>query len=160
MIKPENFPIRERILKLAEKFGIKDIKKGGALARKLGVHNSVIKRLIEYESLPTIDNLIKISENAGISTDYLIFGGEYQLHIGEHRDISYDARQPAPIDTELIAAVATQVQQYLDKHRLKIGPKRFGKLISLSYEQCVTDKIKPESLEIKSLLLLTAMIEG
>jgi len=76
MIKPEHQNIRERILSLAARFKIADLKKGGKLARALGVHNSVIKRLIENQSLPALDNLNKICEKAGVSADWVLTGRE------------------------------------------------------------------------------------
>ena len=160
MIKSDHYPIRDRILGLARKFGIEDIKKGGSLASRLGVHNSVIKRLLENRSLPGIDNLKKICDNARTSADYLLFGSETLLQTGEHQESTYDARQPAPADTELIAEVAAQVHQYLYEHNLKIGSHRLGKIIGLGYEQCVIDKTKPIELNIKALLVLTALVKG
>lgn len=160
MIKPDQSPIRDRILGLAQKFGIEDIKKGGGLAKQLGVHNSVIKRLLERRSLPGIDNLKKICDSAQVSADYLLFGRQPFLQTAEYQELTYDARQPAPADTELIAGVAAQVHQYLCLHNLKIGSQRLGKIIGLGYEQCVIDKIKPEELNIKALLVLTALVKG
>ena len=160
MIKPEHYPIRDRILGLARKFGIADIKKGGALAKRLGVHNSVIKRLLENHSLPGLDNLKKICDQAQVSADYLLFGPKALPQTGEHQEFTYDARQPAPADTELIAGVAAQVQAYLYERNLKFGPNRIGKIIGLGYEQCVIDKIKPQELNIKALVVLTSLVQG
>jgi transcriptional regulator with XRE-family HTH domain len=160
MIKPEHYPIRDRILGLARKLGIEDVKKGGSLASRLGVHNSVIKRLLENRSLPGIDNLKKICDNAQTSADYLLFGRDPLPHTGEFQEFTYDARQPAPADTELISGVAAQVQEYLFEHNLKFGPQRVGKIIGLGYEQCVIDKIKPQELNLKALVVLTSLVNG
>jgi|WetSurMetagenome_2_1015567.scaffolds.fasta_scaffold227163_2 hypothetical protein len=160
MIKPAHYPIRDRIFGLARKFGIEDIKKGGSLASRLGGHNSLIKRLLENRSLPGIDNLKKICDNAHTTADYLLFGREPLLQTAEHQESIYDSRQPAPADIELISGVAAQVHQYLYDHNLKIGANRLGKIIGLGYEQCVIDKNKPNELNIKALLVLTALVKG
>jgi hypothetical protein len=141
MIKPEYQEVRSRILQLMWRLGILDLKKGGSLARALGVHNSVIKRLIENKSLPALENLTRICKTTGVSADFILFGKEPPT-TSEMELTTYDSCQPAPIDTALISEVVTEAQNYLDKHRLKISPERMGKWIAMLYEHRITEKMK------------------
>jgi len=157
-IEPEFMPVRNRILGLARKFGIQDIKKGGALATALGVHNALIKRLIDKTSFPGLKNLIRICKQAEVSSDYLLFGKEAPLSALEDMGVVYESRQPAPVDLELISQVVAAVLKYLQEHRLKLGPRRIGDMISRGYEDCITEKTRPENLPIKEYLVLTRQI--
>lgn len=114
------------------------------------------------KDVPRPDSLLKIKRAFNVLIDHLLDSeapGQLPLQTFEHQPLSYDARPPASSDTYLIAAVVAAVDQFLDHHRLKVGSKRLGKIISLGYEKCVIDKIKAVELNIKALLVLTALIE-
>ena len=119
MIKKEHLPIRDRILGLADKMNVHDLKKGGRLARALGVHNSVIKRLLDNQSLPGAENLKKICEHAQVSADYILFGRESAPHASEFQEGLYDARLPAPMDIGLLARVLATVHDTLKAEKLR-----------------------------------------
>jgi hypothetical protein len=152
MIKPEYQEVRERILALMWRLGISDLKKGGGLARALGVHNSVIKRLIENKSLPALENLTRICKTTGVSADFILFGDKPST-TSEMK--LTDSLQPAPIDTSLISKVVTEAQNYLDKNRLKISPERLGKWVAMLYEYCVTEKKELDEDALKAYLRQT-----
>lgn len=109
---------------------------------------------------PTPDSLMKIAQAFNVPLDYLINPAYDKKHLPdlrEYRPETYDAR-PHLVDVELIAGVVAEIVRCLREYRLRIGDKRLGRIIALGYEQCAVDRIKPEELDVKALLVLTATI--
>jgi hypothetical protein len=127
--------------------------------RLLGFDNQMYRWRSGVTKTIVMDTAVKIARQFHKSLDWLIFG-HGPLVLQEFQEGAYESRQPLPVDTENIARVSSVVQTYLSGHRLRIGPKRFGKIIALGYEQCVTDNFKPEELDVKALMVLTALVEG
>jgi len=148
--------IKDRILNLAKKFGIQEVKRGGRLAKKLGVSNSVIYRLMDEISLPGLENLTKICRAAQVNADYLLFGQEPQFLYGRPGDeVFYEARAPAPADLDLMADCVSEIVHYLQERRLKISARRLGQVVRKLYEHCITEDEKPGPELVKAYLRLT-----
>lgn len=142
----------KRLLQIMEEQGIQEQQEFNQI---VGVKRA-ITRWKNGETVPKLHSLLKIKERFRKSLDWLIHGEETIIGLAEYSD-SYDSRAPAPTDLDLMAEVAQTIITYLDQHRLKINPRRLGKLIALGYEQCIVDKIKPQSLNIRALLPLSIM---
>lgn len=155
MIKSEHIPIRDRILGLTLKLGIDDLKRGGRLARALGVHNSVIKRLLDKQSLPGAENLIKICENAGVSADYILFGRQSPPQTGEIQEINYDIRPSAPVDIRLLSQILVAINDTLEAQKVHLDALKKSRLVGLIYDHCSKEKEKPGILLVQRYLLLT-----
>jgi transcriptional regulator with XRE-family HTH domain len=155
MIKTEHLPIRDRILGLADKMGVHDLKRGGRLARSLGVHNSVIKRLLDNQSLPGAENLKKICEHAQVSADYILFGRVSAPQTGEFQEVLYDVRMPAQVDIPLLARALAAVNDTIKAEKLKLDELKTSRLAGLVYEHCSKEKEKPDIVLVKRYLLLT-----
>jgi hypothetical protein len=158
MAKIENnlLPIRDRIVRAIEELP-ENQNRGKKQPKARGLHNTVIKRLIDQESLPNTKNMIKICQATGLSADYFYFGdlAENTRHYGSEMAQPYQSQAPAPVDTELITQVVIIVEKYLEDHRLKISKERKGALISLLYEYRVTEKDEITPDVIKANLRLT-----
>jgi hypothetical protein len=155
-IKNELLPIRDRILRALADLP-ENRRKPDRQPKAKGVHNSTIKRLVEETALPAAENMMKICKVTGLPADYFYFGTKpapSDMILSEMPDF-YDARLPAPVDVELIAQVVIHVENFLDQNRLKISGQRKGKLISMIYEYCATEKEKPTPEIIKAYLRLT-----
>lgn len=148
----------QQISKIMEDIGLRPEKDDRKFDRMMGFKNQLYRWRTQRTKKVTLENAMLIANKFDKSLDWLIFGKE-PLQSYEHRPILYDARQPAPADSDLIAKVSAAVQQHLNAVGLKIGPNRLGKTISLGYEQCVSDKIRPQELNVKALLVLTALVE-
>lgn len=149
-------PIRDRILRAIEELP-ENQQRGNFQPKAKGVHNTVIKRLIDRDSLPTTKNMMKICQATGLSADYFYFGDtavNTRYH-GAEMEQPYQSQPPPPVDTEIIAQVVIIAEKYLEDHRLKISKERKGALISLLYEHRVTEKeaVTPEV--VKAYLRLT-----
>ena len=162
MAKIENnlLPIRDRILGAIEELpGNRE--RGKKQPKAKGLHNTVIKRLIDRDSLPNTKNMIKICQATGLSADYFYFGNQAKntRYLGSEMIQPYQPQSPAPVDTEIITQVVIMAEKYLEDHRLKISKERKGILIALLYEYRVTEKeeITPEI--IKANLRLTHLVQ-
>lgn len=146
--------IRKRILDLKERFGIEDLKRGGRLAKKLGVHNSVITRLIDLKSFPTIENIITICQNAGISSDYLLFGKKLQPSLQEFCSEHYEGRPLESLETVLLFEVIETVDEVVINQRQKLSVRQTARLVALVYEHCRRKRERPDADLVEKYLLL------
>ncbi len=105
------------------------------------------------------DSIMFIADKYNKSLDWLVYAKEPILGSAEMPGERYESQQAAPVDLILISQVAAVVQKYLDRLRLKIGPNRLGQIISMGYEQCITDQIIPASIDVKQHLDLTRLIK-
>jgi transcriptional regulator with XRE-family HTH domain len=152
-------PVCDRILRAIEELPANQ-NRGKKQPKASGVHNTVIKRLIEAESLPSAKNMIKICQATGLSADYFYFGdsAENTRHYGSEMTQPYQSQSPAPVDTDLITQVVIAAEKYLEDHRLKISKERKGVLISLLYEYRVTEKDEITPDIIKANLRLSHLV--
>ncbi len=148
---PQILEVRRRVLDLKNKFDIFELKRGGRLAKKLGVHNSVITRLIDHISFPTIENIITICKNAEVSADYLLFGRE-QMRLEEFTSENYIARPLAPIEADLLHRVNLLVEEILTKEKKKLSPEQKSRLITRIYNDCAEDRSQPDDIMVKRYL--------
>jgi hypothetical protein len=149
-------PIRDRILLAIEELPANQ-NRGERQPKAPGLHNTVIKRLIDRVSLPTTKNMIKICQATGLSADYFYFGDsiENTRHYGSEMVQPYQSQSPAPVDTELIAEIVVIAEKYLEECRLKISKERKGILVALLYEYRITEKTPITPDVIKAILPLT-----
>jgi hypothetical protein len=106
-----------------------------------------------------LDSILFIAEKYNKSLDWLVYGKKSIVSLAEMPTEIYESQQPAPGDLVLISRVTAAVHEYLSRLRLKIGPNRFGQVIAMGYEQCITDQIPPDNINIKQLLKLTRLIK-
>jgi plasmid maintenance system antidote protein VapI len=152
---PEKKEIKERILALKDKFGIKNLRRGGRLAKKLEVHASVITRLIDEISLPTFENLKSICKNAGVSADWLIFGDAWELKTSERKAEDYLAPTYSEGDLQALAQITLEADNFLKNSRLQISPERKYYWLQLNYEYWFTNREKPNETVLKENLNLS-----
>jgi hypothetical protein len=152
-------PVRDRILRAIEELP-ENQNLRGKQPKASGLHNTVIKRLINRETLPTTKNMIKICQATGLSADYFYFGdaAENTRHYSSELTEPYQPLYPAPTDTELITQMVVIAEKYLEHHRLKISKERKGVWIALLFEYRVTEKDEITPDVLKATLRLTHSI--
>lgn len=145
----EQKEIKARILGLKERFGIKDLKRGGRLAKKLGIHNSVITRLLDETSFPTFKNLKLICKNAGVSADWLLFGDSWETKAAEQQAEDYLAPTYSEGDLKALAQITLDTDNFLKNSRLHISPERKYYWLQLNFEYWFTNRERPDERVLK-----------
>jgi hypothetical protein len=159
MTKKPKFPMKiflAQVDKIMQEFRLGNDDR--AFDTQLGVKNKLYRwRRGDVKGLE-IDTLLLISETFGKSLDWLVFGKEPVGILQEMVPPAYDARQPAPVDVDLIAEVVDKTEDWLNRSRLQISPRRKGVLVSMIYENCVVEKVRPDDDIIKAYYLLSRRV--
>ena len=121
----------------------------------LGTKNLYTRWKHGRSQIPKLEKVLLIAEKFNKSLDWLLFAQEAQplSQISEFAD-TYESQTPAPVDTELIAEVVRTVEIFLEKHRLKISAQRKGRFVSMIYEHCITEKVSPNTVNLRAYLIL------
>jgi len=135
--------------------------KGVEFDRAAGIKNKVARWFnVKYRANSVeIDTLLSIAKRFDKSLDWLVFGQELapKDRVAETAS-TYDARQPAPVDIELIAEVVDKVEDWLNRARLQISTRRTGVLVSMVFEHCVVEKVHPDDDIIKPYYILSRRV--
>jgi len=147
--RPKKFYSKEifisQLRKLMNELGIKEQKE---FLDKVGVRQSNFSKWESGATAPSIETLLTIKNEFGVSLDWLLAGEEAKPCI-------QDTRLPPPLDTPLLAQVLLWVGSVLIETKIELEPDKKGRLVSLIYEHCIREKEKPNAVLIKRFLLLT-----
>lgn len=152
-VKTEALDMEGFILRLRHLMNQKGLKTAKEFEEAIGMRNALYRWKKKLDK-PTPDSLLKIAQYFDISVEWLMTGEE-PLPILSEMKTAYKPQTPAAIDTERIAQIVQEVEDYLANVRLKISSVRKGKLIAMLYEYWVTEGIKPDDQIIKAYLRLT-----
>lgn len=106
------------------------------------------------ESTPGVASLVAIKKVFGKSLDWIILGEEPSYRLIEAGRDDYDTRPAPPADPVLLGQVLEIADLVLKTHKLKLTPGQRGRLVAKVYDQCATDRIKPDDIMVKRYLLL------
>ena len=109
-------------------------KNDSELARALGVIQQTVSAARKRKTIPC-SWIIKISENYGISCDWLLYGEG-----PKYRDQArLNSAQPSPpvegLHLSLIREIVVNVEETLEEHKMHLLPKKKSELITLLYEE-------------------------
>jgi transcriptional regulator with XRE-family HTH domain len=154
MIKSEMLPVRDRILKAIEDLP-ENRQRRGKYPKVPGVHNTVIKRLFDGDSLPAAENLKKISNATGLPIDFFLKGEESKPatagFISDHCEV-----QPLEsLETILLFEVLEAVEGAIIEKRQKLTLRQQARLVTLVYDHCRREKEQPCHHLVDKYLLLT-----
>jgi hypothetical protein len=132
-------------------------KNDSGLARALGVIQQTVSAARKRKTIPC-SWIIKISENYGISCDWLLYG-EGPKYRNQARLIS---AQPSPpvegLHLPLIREIVVNVEETLGEYKMHLPPRKKAELIALLYEEFAEDEERQEIPKEKILRFARALV--
>jgi transcriptional regulator with XRE-family HTH domain len=139
-----------RIEKLMGEEGLDDQKE---FNERIGIQRAVT-RWKTGETTPGLKSYLAIRHAFGRSLDWIIFGDEAPLQLGESIPEHYNAGPPVPINASLLSQAIAKVDETLEKYKLELNPGKKARLTSIIYEHCADEKEQPNISLIARYLLI------
>lgn len=103
----------------------------------------------------TIKNLVKISQRFNKSLDWLAFGKDPCHVVNESQNTNYEVQASVEFDTDMLAQISLDADDYLKKVRLTISHQRKKRWLNMLFEYWLTHRLKPDEEIFKNYLTLT-----
>lgn len=121
----------------------------------LGISKATVSKYESGITIPSSDVLNKIALVGNKPLEWLLRGDQPSIpKFSEHSQYIYDQRG-APLDVALLSEILTEIKKLIADKRLLLPAQREALLVTLVYDHCQEDKVKPDRILVERFLWIT-----
>jgi transcriptional regulator with XRE-family HTH domain len=124
------------------------------MGKILGFGKSTISKFESNNMIPDIETLKRYAQIAQTSIEQIVRGGKSTPLLEQTPEVHGVLPVP-PLDVALLAEILMEIKHLIADKRLELSPQRQARWVTLVYDHCQEDKVKPNRMLVQRFLWIT-----